>query len=289
MPHRPFDDSNTRRSQPPITNRLLSRFLPPVLALTFVCAPWCMRSTNGQELRISPETDPILIDDIKGQNTAISQSEPEHLPEAIAKWEKDVRQLETLDLSQTPVADAILFVGSSSIRRWTSIATDMAPYRTIRRGYGGAKYSDVAHYARRLITPHAYRALVLFVGNDVSGDEKDHTLDQVEGWVMEIIRHAREHRPQAPILIVEVTVTPKRFDAWPKISTLNSRLREITLREPNTHFVPTSENFLNTDKSPRVELFVDDRLHLNESGYALWASLIRRRLDEVFRLPGVGN
>jgi lysophospholipase L1-like esterase len=41
---------------------------------------------------------------------------------------------------------------------------------------------------------------------------------------------------------------------------------------------------LRPDGTPRAELFREDKLHLNAAGYQLWGSLIRRRLDEVFRL-----
>jgi lysophospholipase L1-like esterase len=40
---------------------------------------------------------------------------------------------------------------------------------------------------------------------------------------------------------------------------------------------------MNSKDKPRPELFVEDKLHLSELGYELWASLIRRRLDEVLR------
>ena len=47
--------------------------------------------------------------------------------------------------------DYLLFIGSSSIRRWVSLAEDMAPYSSINRGYGGAHYYDLIHYIDRLI------------------------------------------------------------------------------------------------------------------------------------------
>lgn len=225
---------------------------------------------------------PILIDDVRSSDPRISQTESRIDPQ-IAKWEDDVQALEELDATAPSVDDAILFVGSSSIRLWSNIDRDMAPYRTIRRGYGGAKYSDVAHYARRLITPHNYRALVLFVGNDVAGKTTDHTPEQVETWMNSILDVARSHRPDAPVLIIEVTPTPSRFGSWSALRHLNAKLRDIALTKPNTYFIATAEMYLDRDGQPLEDLFLDDRLHQNDKGYALWSSLIRRRLDEVFR------
>ncbi len=203
---------------------------------------------------------------------------------AVAKWEDEIHELDQLNESEVDPVDGILLVGSSSIRLWKNAAADMAPYRTIRRGYGGAKYSDLAVYAERLIHPHQYRALVMFVGNDVSGAKNDHTPDEVEALVRYVIAVSRRHQSEAPILIVEVTPTPRRLDAWPKIRQLNARLREITQTEANTYFVATADHYLDRDNKPLASLFGDDRLHQNDSGYSVWSGLIRRRLDEVFRM-----
>ncbi len=94
---------------------------------------------------------------------------------ATQRWEQAIQAMETRDRTEADPADSILFIGSSSIRRWDDIAIDMAPYRIIQRGYGGAKYSDLAVYAERLIRPHQYRGLVIFVANDVSGSPSDQT------------------------------------------------------------------------------------------------------------------
>jgi len=200
---------------------------------------------------------------------------------AVQRWEDDIVKLEKLDQSEPDPEDAVLLVGSSSIRLWENPAKSLAPYPIIQRGYGGAKYSDLLVYARRLIEPHEFRAVVFFVGNDISGGKADHEVDAVERWVRAIVRVAREHQPEAAILIVEITPTPSRFKAWPKIRELNARLREIALTEPNTFFVATAEFFLDRNDQPRAPLFREDRLHQNDAGYAIWASLIKRRLDEV--------
>lgn len=197
------------------------------------------------------------------------------------RWEQDIRKIEARDATERDPEDAILFIGSSSIRRWSDIATDMAPFRTIQRGYGGAKYSDVAVFAKRLLRPHAYQALVIFVGNDVRGKPDDHTPDQVEELARYIVSVSKSHQADAPVFLIEVTPTSSRYSAWPAIRKVNERLREIALSTPNTHFIATAEHYLDPEGKPRDELFVSDRLHLNEAGYDQWATLIRSRLTET--------
>jgi hypothetical protein len=87
-------------------------------------------------------------------------------------WEQDIRQFEILDRNEADPDGAILFAGSSSIRMWSTIRGDMSPYPVIQRGFGGSKLSDVAWYAERLVYPHRFKALVLFVANDITGSRK---------------------------------------------------------------------------------------------------------------------
>ena len=60
-------------------------------------------------------------------------------------------------------------------------------------------------------------------------------------------------------------------------------LREVALTTRYTYFIPTAEHFLDPVSQPRPELFVDDKLHLNDAGYQIWGNLIRQRLDDTFR------
>jgi hypothetical protein len=197
------------------------------------------------------------------------------------KWTKEIDAFDALNKKEIDPSDAIMFIGSSSIRRWETMAKDMAPYPTIRRGYGGAKFTDMGVFAKRIVTPHHYRALVMFIGNGVTGDPKDHTPDQIEALTRHIVSASHKHQANSPVFLIEITPCEKRFKAWPEIRAVNSRLREIALSTPNTYFIPTASNFLKADGTPRPELFVEDRLHLNGAGYKLWAKLIRRRLNDV--------
>ena len=59
---------------------------------------------------------------------------------AVKEWELDILKLEKRDQAEVHTADSILFIGSSSIRRWKTIAPTMAPYPVIQRGFGGSSW-----------------------------------------------------------------------------------------------------------------------------------------------------
>ena len=54
-----------------------------------------------------------------------------------ARWEKEIAAFETADRANPPAKGGIVFVGSSSIRKWTSLAADFPAYPVLNRGFGG--------------------------------------------------------------------------------------------------------------------------------------------------------
>ncbi len=195
--------------------------------------------------------------------------------DAVARWETDIQALEQLDRTETDPERAVLFLGSSSIRRWDSIAQDMAPYPVIRRGYGGAKYSDLAVFIDRLVKSHKFSAAAIFVGNDVAGKEDDKSPEEVLRLVRICVAQIHEHQPHAAVFLISITPTPARFAAWDKIKQVNATLAKYCNAEEGLHFINTADEYLNSQGKPIAEYFGDDHLHQNQAGYQVWSRIIK--------------
>ena len=50
-----------------------------------------------------------------------------------AQWDRDIAAFQAADRAQPPAAGAVLFIGSSSIRMWSSLAMDFPQVRTLNR------------------------------------------------------------------------------------------------------------------------------------------------------------
>jgi len=84
-------------------------------------------------------------------------------------WEEAIAQFEQQDREQFPPGNAILFVGSSSIKMWKTLAEDFAPLTVINRGFGGSRIEDSIHFADRIIIPYNPSVIVLYAGdNDIA-------------------------------------------------------------------------------------------------------------------------
>ena len=200
---------------------------------------------------------------------------------AVEKWSKEMQRIEALDAKETDPADAVLFIGSSSIRLWSDIAADMKPWPVIQRGYGGAKFSDVAVFAEQMLKPHKYRALAIFVGNDVTGGTDDKSPEEVVRLFEHVVATSRRQAPQAPIFLIEITPTPRRWAAWEKINETNAALKKACQSGENLHFISTADQYLTADGQPMPELFKEDKLHQNRDGYTRWSRLIRQEFSRV--------
>jgi hypothetical protein len=196
-------------------------------------------------------------------------------------WEKDIRRFEHLDSVETYAPDAILFAGSSSIRFWVTLAADMAPYPVIQRGYGGARLTDFSFFAKRIIYPHPCRAIVIFVANDITGSDGDKTPEEVGDLALNVLHTIRAKFTDTPVFWIEITPTGSRWKVWPRIEKANQLIEKACKEGENTYFIHTKDYFLNESGVPKEELFRADRLHLNEDGYRVWTSVIRKELEGV--------
>jgi lysophospholipase L1-like esterase len=202
------------------------------------------------------------------------------LPE-VKFWEPEITKFENLDKTESYPSDAVIFAGSSSIRLWTTLKDDMAPYHVIQRGYGGAKLSDYAVYADRILSPHPCQAIVFFIANDIMGTPQDKTPEEVKKLFLNLLKTFRKSHPSSPLFWIEITPTSSRWKVWPQITKANDLIRKECENHRNTYFINTSSAFLNEKGRPKDELFRDDKLHLNADGYKIWTGLIKDQLNKV--------
>lgn len=203
--------------------------------------------------------------------------------EAAKSWEKEIQALEQRDQTEKDPENTILFIGSSSIRLWKNIKQDMSPYPVIQRGYGGAKFTDLIFYTKRLVYPHDFRALAVFVANDITGSNDDRTPTEVVQLFDNVVKTVRKKYTTKPIFLIAITPNSLRWKVWDKATEANNLLKTYCEKHKNLYFIETQSGYLGADGKPNDSLFIQDHLHLNQSGYDIWANLIKKRLDEVLK------
>jgi lysophospholipase L1-like esterase len=60
----------------------------------------------------------------------------------------------------------------------------------------------------------------------------------------------------------------------PEMKEANSQIEAFLKTEKNTGFINVFTPMLNAEGKPKPEIFVEDRLHLNADGYAIWKKIL---------------
>lgn len=218
------------------------------------------------------------------QNAATNR--PHHL-----QWEKTIQAFEATDKTNPPPTDAVLLIGSSSIRKWTNAPAQFPAQRLILRGFGGSHLSDSVAFVDRIVLPYRPRLVLLYAGdNDIAAGK---TPEQVSAGFQEFVAKVHAGLPDATIAFIAIKPSPSRMKFIAPIKAANQLIQDFIAAKPKLIYVDVFTPMIGADGQPRAELFVSDRLHLNDAGYKLWAGIVKPVLEKVTATPennaGAGN
>lgn len=194
------------------------------------------------------------------------------------RFEEEINRFEEFDSKNSFPEDAILFVGSSSIRLWKT-AEAFPEMPVINRGFGGSHFSDLQYYYDELVLPYDPSVVVLYEGdNDVASGKSN---DQVFEDYLEFTDRLSSDFPDARLVFVPIKPSSSRWELWPQMNEANQRIKEHMSENDQFYYVDLASPILGSDGTPDDSLFLDDLLHLNEDGYAKWNEAIRPTLEEL--------
>ncbi|MFM2163277.1 MAG: hypothetical protein RLZZ383_2789 [Pseudomonadota bacterium] len=204
------------------------------------------------------------------------------VPPSSGVWAGDVARFVAQDPVPGPARDRVVAVGSSSIRRWETAWTALAPWGVIQRGIGGAVLADVVAHLDDLVVRHRPAAVLLFAGtNDIAGGASAD--DVVQGWRCVVTRIWEAQGP-TPVLFVGVTPTPARWAQWAVASEANARIADDVRAQPMLAYIDVPSLLLATaapGMPPDASYFDGDGLHLSPAGYAVWDAAVADAMSQA--------
>lgn len=202
------------------------------------------------------------------------------------RWEKEIQAFEDSDKKSPPPQDAILFIGSSSIKLWKTLAKDFPEHKVVNRGFGGSQIADATLFADRIIIPYKPRLIVLGAGsNDIhAGKSPEQVADDFKAFVEKV----RAALPDVRIVFFSINPAPLRAAEMEKQRRANQLIKNYIAFGNNLNYINIFDAFLGSDGQPREDLFVKDRLHQNAAGYQIRVELMRLHLGPPTK-PGVAK
>ncbi len=182
----------------------------------------------------------------------------------------------------SPTPDPIVFVGSSSIRFWSSLARDMAPRPVINRGFGGSRMNQVAYFVEPLVIRHRPQLVVVYAGeNELAGilGSRRSTAEDVLSSFQQFCQKLHAALPAAPIFFLAIKLSPIRSAAWDEMRRANEMIRRYCEADSRRGFIDVEAAMRNPDGSPRDDLYRWDGIHLNTNGYAIWRDVVLPYLE----------
>ncbi len=256
-------------------------YIKTVSGALLVAGGLMLASCGQDEARDGVVSDTVVT----GASPIWNSTDPATRPNGeVAIWADAIDAFVQEDKINPPAPDSILFIGSSSIVMWETLAEDMAPLPTIRRGFGGSKIYHSVFYADKIVHPYKPRAIVIFSGTNDIVQPTPGAPAKVEQGFTDFVAETRAKFPDIDIHWISISPTRARWAAYPQIVEANTLVKALTERDPHLFYIDTGTALLK-DGEPNEDLFIGDKLHLNADGYAAWTAIIKPHLQGLYGEP----
>jgi len=215
--------------------------------------PWLLLIFLLTSLQSSPKSDPL-------------------------RFVKDFEKFAEADKVNPPSTKSLtLFTGSSTIRRWNTLAEDFPENTVLNRGFGGSQLNQVLYHFDELFPRYKPDRIVLYCGENDLWDGK--TVEQVLADFTTLISRIRKPLPDTTLVYLSCKPSPKRMSKWKTYQQLNARIQSFCKKDPLLTFVDLSTILLGPDGKPAPGIWDKDDLHLNQAGYTRLTKLLSPHLE----------
>jgi lysophospholipase L1-like esterase len=148
----------------------------------------------------------------------------------------------------------------------------------LNRGFGGSVSNDLVTYAEKVVLRYEPKILVVYTGgNDLHGNPKGSpprpglTPEEVLEDYTKFLNLVHERLPKTRVLVHAVRTGPVRVTELQSAEKFNGLLKAWCADKPWIRWFDVPKGLVKEGNAPASEdLYMKDRLHLNEEGYKLW-------------------
>ena len=190
-------------------------------------------------------------------------------------FDNEIRAFKHKDSLNFPKPDGILFIGSSSIRKWTDLTQRFPDAPIIQRGVGGCELNQlVDFYTPYILFPYHPRKVFVYAGeNDIAAGKSAESVSSefARLWLM-----IRQQLPSAEIYFMSIKPSPCRAKYFAENDKANAMVKSFLANKPKSHYIDVATVIYKPGTTrPDSSLFQGDYLHLNSKGYDKWQTVLQ--------------
>ncbi|MBK0380435.1 GDSL-type esterase/lipase family protein [Mucilaginibacter segetis] len=190
-------------------------------------------------------------------------------------FDNEIQAFKHQDSLNFPPKNGILFIGSSSIRKWTDLEQRFSNEPIIRRGVGGCTIEQVVnYYTPYIMFPYHPRKIFIYAGeNDIAAGKtgKFTASEFYKLWTM-----IRQKLPYVEIYFMAIKPSPSRAEYFTEVKIANALIKDFLKTKKKGHYLDVATPILNpVTHQPDKSLFLEDMLHLNSTGYDKWQKVLQ--------------
>jgi lysophospholipase L1-like esterase len=197
------------------------------------------------------------------------------------KFQKEWDAYLEKDKTSPPPSEAILCTGSSSMRMWSTIKTDLAPLPVFNRAFGGSTTKDTVEAVPLIVTPYKPKVILYYCGDNDLGNASVSPEVPVNGF-KNFVAAVRKELPTVRFVYLSIKPSPKRTDSWPNAQKANVAIKEWCAKDPLMTFVDVGTVLLDDQGVPLPELYKEDKLHMTPAGYVRWTAVVKPVMEKVW-------
>ena len=201
--------------------------------------------------------------EIRKEETSIPEAPPPPL-----FW-NDIQNFKKQDSVSFPPGNAILLIGSSSFTKWTDVQDYFPGYTIVNRGFGGSTLLDEIFYVNDIVFPYQPKQIIIYCGENDLASSDTITAAMVLDRFKQLFQMIR-NKTEAPIAYISMKPSPSRRHLFTKMREGNQLIKDFLATQKNTAFIDVHPKMLDSTGEPMPEIFLDDSLHMNAKGYAIW-------------------
>ena len=192
-------------------------------------------------------------------------------------YEDEIKRLEKDSLKTAKEAETI-FYGSSSIRMWASLNNDFAAIKPVNLGFGGSTLAACVWFFERVMTPYHPKRLVIYAGDNDLGDGRHP--EEVFIFFQQLVVKAGRRFGDVPCYFISLKPSISRRQIIDQYKFTNNLIEtEIIKCNNNWQFINIFKEMIDPAGNPIGKYFLNDGLHLSESGYKLWKQVVNDRIN----------